>query len=75
MTALGRFLPIATLSPDRLVIGESGHRNFDAKPCVYEFASGCLRLAAADRVLEIGDCWYPESRHSTSSLGFKSGMT
>jgi hypothetical protein len=33
---------LATLSPDRLVIGESGHRNFDAKPRAYEFASGCL---------------------------------
>ncbi len=25
MSALGRFLPVAILSPDRLVIGESGH--------------------------------------------------
>ena len=39
----GSFLPVAILSsPDRLVIGESGHRNFDEKPRAYEFASGCL---------------------------------
>ena len=34
---------------DWLVIGQSGHRNFDAKPRAYEFANGCLRPEAAVR--------------------------
>jgi len=42
MSALGRFLPFAIVSCDRSLLGESGHRNFDAKPRAYEFASGCL---------------------------------
>ena len=42
LPALSRFLPVAILSPDRPLVGESGHRNFDAKPRAYEFASGCL---------------------------------
>ncbi len=35
------------------LIGESGHRNFDAKPCVYEFANGCLRPKAEVRGLGV----------------------
>jgi len=45
MAAHGRLLPVTIRIPstlDRLLIGESGHRNFDAKPRAYEFASGCL---------------------------------
>ncbi len=46
MSAQGRFLPVTILSPDRRVIGESGHRNFDAKSRAYEFANGYLRPGA-----------------------------
>ncbi len=45
MSAIGRLLPVTIGIPstlDRLLLGESGHRNFDAKPHAYEFASGCL---------------------------------
>ncbi len=48
-TAMGRFLLLATLLSDRQLLGGSGHRNFDAKPCVYEFANGCLRPKAGIR--------------------------
>ncbi len=46
---IGRYLPIAeTISRtvEGRLIGESGHRNFDAKPRAYEFANGCLRPKA-----------------------------
>ncbi len=36
MAASGRFLPVATLSPDRLVIGESGHWDASSKSHVYD---------------------------------------
>ncbi len=38
----GRFLPFNVLSDDWPLLGGSGHRNFDAKPRVYEFVSGCF---------------------------------
>ncbi len=50
MSALRRFLPVAILLPDRLVLGESGHRNFDAKPRAYKFVSGCLGSKAGVRI-------------------------
>ncbi len=42
MSALGRFLPFAIVSRDRPLLGENGHRNFDAKSRIYEFVSSCL---------------------------------
>jgi len=36
MTALGRFLPVAILSPDRQLIGESGHWDASSKSHVYD---------------------------------------
>ncbi len=36
MTPKGRFLPVAILSPDRLVIGESGHWDASSKSHVYD---------------------------------------
>ena len=49
MAASGRLLPIAeTISRtvEGRLIGESGHRNFDAKPRAYEFASGGLGVGS-----------------------------
>ncbi len=51
MSAMGRLRPVAILTSDRLLLGESGHRNFDAKPRAYEFANGCLRPQAEVREL------------------------
>ena len=45
MSAPDRLLPVTIgipLTLDRLLLGESGHKDFDAKPRAYEFASGCL---------------------------------
>ncbi len=36
MSAKGRFLPVATLLSDRLVIGESGHWDASSKSHVYD---------------------------------------
>ncbi len=57
MSAMGRFLPATILSPDRLLLGESGHRNFDAKPRVYDFVSDCLGSGSgrSDRIAVIGE--------------------
>ncbi len=44
MSAIGRLLPFTNATfwfGERPLVGESGHRNFDAKPRTYEFASGC----------------------------------
>ncbi len=50
----GSFPSVESLSGDRPLIGESGHRNFDAKSRVYEFVSGCLGSTADIRR---GDEW------------------
>ncbi len=45
MSADGRLLPFTNATfrfGERPLVGGSGHRNFDAKPRVYEFVSGCL---------------------------------
>ncbi len=52
MSAMGRFLPFNILSDDWPLLGESGHRNFDAKPRAYEFANDCFRLEAALQLFE-----------------------
>ncbi len=42
-SASGRLLPFTNATfwfGERPLLGESGHRNFDAKPRAYEFASG-----------------------------------
>ncbi len=36
MTALGRFLPVATLLSDRPLLGESGHWDASSKSHVYD---------------------------------------
>ncbi len=41
--------------PECPLLGESGHRNFDAKPRAYEFANGCLRPKAEIRELHTFD--------------------
>jgi len=46
----GRLPSIAILARDRPLLGESGHRNFDAKPRTYKFASGCLGSKAGVRI-------------------------
>ncbi|MEE8237179.1 MAG: hypothetical protein V3S67_02590, partial [Gammaproteobacteria bacterium] len=47
MTASGRFLPVAILSPDRLVIGESGHWDASSKSHIRDIHERLLSAAVS----------------------------
>ncbi len=46
MAAMGRFLPVAILSPDRLVTGESGHWEASSKSHVYDIRERQQRVGS-----------------------------
>ncbi len=47
MTGAGRFLPIAILSPDRPLLGESGHWDASSKSHVYDIRERLLWVVSS----------------------------